>query len=188
MNYWKLAMLATLFIFGAAWADDVEIEEKVEMKLVVEGVDHDTITFDSNLAGFEPVDLAVGESRIIPNDSGRTITMTRTENGLQIDVDGKTIDLPDVGAHGEHMMFVDATDVDVDVTHGTAMAVPVGAHAIRAHGPEGVTIISKDPLDDSVRESIRSVLISAGIDEEVTFVDGDSEQRRIKIIRNVETL
>ena len=193
MNYWKLAVVATLLAFGAAHADDVEIEKKVEMKVVVEGDSHDTISFASHGLDFDPTELAVGESRTIPNDSGRTITMTRTENGLQIDVDGKTIEVPDVGAHGEHMMFVDAGEIDVEVTHGVStMAVPidvaVGTHAIRAHGPEGVTIISKEPLDGSVQESIRSVLISAGIDEEVTFIDGNAERRHIKIIKNVETL
>jgi hypothetical protein len=192
MYYWKLAVLATLLVFGAAHADDVDTEKQVEMKFVVAGDDHDTITFDSNAAGFEPSDLAVGESRTIPNDSGRTITMTRTETGLQIDVDGKTIELPDVGAHGEHMMFVDAADVDVEILHDADMTTPVdiavGTHAIRAHGPEGVTIISKEPLDDSVRESIRSVLISAGVDEEVTFIDGSAERHHIKVIKNVQTL
>lgn len=191
MNYWKLAVLATLLALGAAHAD--EVEKRVEMKMVVTGDDHETITFDSNAAGFEPSDLAVGETRTIPNDSGRAITMTRTESGLQIDVDGKTIELPDVGAHGEHMMMVDAMDVDVDVTHTGTMALPVdvevlGSHAIRAHGPEGVTIISEEPLDASVRESIRSVLISAGIDKEVSFIDGSEQRRHIKIIKNVETL
>lgn len=191
MNYWKLAVLAILLALGAAHAD--EVEKTVEMKMVVTGDDHETITFDSNAAGFEPSDLAVGETRTIPNDSGRAITMTRTESGLQIDVDGKTIELPDVGAHGEHMMMVDAIDVDVDVTHTGTMALPVdvevlGSHAIRAHGPEGVTIISEEPLDASVRESIRSVLISAGIDKEVSFIDGSEQRRHIKIIKNVETL
>ena len=191
MNYWKLVVLATLLALGAAHAD--EVEKRVEMKMVVTGDDHETITFDSNAAGFEPSDLAVGETRTIPNDSGRAITMTRTESGLQIDVDGKTIELPDVGAHGEHMMMVDAMDVDVDVTHTGTMALPVdvevlGSHAIRAHGPEGVTIISEEPLDASVRESIRSVLISAGIDKEVSFIDGSEQRRHIKIIKNVETL
>ena len=191
MNYWKLAVLATLLALGAAHAD--EVEKRVEMKMVVTGDDHETITFDSNAAGFEPSDLAVGETRTIPNDSGRAITMTRTESGLQIDVDGKNIELTDVGAHGEHMMMVDAMDVDVDVTHTGTMALPVdvevlGSHAIRAHGPEGVTIISEEPLDASVRESIRSVLISAGIDKEVSFIDGSEQRRHIKIIKNVETL
>ena len=191
MKYWKLVVLATLLALGAAHAD--EVEKRVEMKMVVTGDDHETITFDSNAAGFEPSDLAVGETRTIPNDSGRAITMTRTESGLQIDVDGKTIELPDVGAHGEHMMMVDAIDVEVDVTHTGTMALPVdvevlGSHAIRAHGPEGVTIISEEPLDASVRESIRSVLISAGIDKEVSFIDGSEQRRHIKIIKNVETL
>ena len=193
MYYWKLAMLAVLLVCGAAHADDVEVEKEVKMNFVVTGDDHDMITFDSNAAGFEPSDLAVGESRTIPNDSGRTITMTRTESGLQIDVDGKTIELPNMGAHGDEMMFVTAPHVEVDMAHDSTVAESidvevVGTHAIRAHGPDGVTIISKEPLDDSVRESIRSVLISAGIDEDVTFIDSNAERRHIKVIRNVQTL
>ena len=54
---------------------------------------------------------------------------------------------------------------------------------MRSHHPEGVTIISAEPLDDSVRESIRSVLISAGNDDEVTFIDGSANDGQVRVIK-----
>jgi hypothetical protein len=47
---------------------------------------------------------------------------------------------------------------------------------------EGVTIISGVPLDDSVRESIRSVLISAGIGDEVRFIDHDNADKSVRVV------
>jgi hypothetical protein len=60
-----------------------------------------------------------------------------------------------------------------------------GRHVIRAHGPEGITIFSDKPLDDSVRDSIRSVRISAGNNDEVTFIDGSEASQRV-MMRKVE--
>ena len=102
--------------------------------------------------------------------------------------------VPDMGTHGTHMAFVDAEgghgDVDVRVMKMSGMHEDIdievmgdGAHMMQAHHPDGVTIISGTPLDDSVKESIRSVLISAGNNEEVTFVDGSAEGRQIRVIK-----
>ena len=187
MNAIRLAVFAMFLVPVIVIADDVEKE--VEMKVVVAGDDHETIEWDIDSTDFEMSDLAVGESRVIENDSGRTITLTRTDSGMQVDVDGKTVEIPDISAHA---VMLDASDIDVEmIGHEVAGDVAVavaGTHAIRAHPPEGVTILSATPLDDSVRESIRSVLISAGIDEEVRFVDGSEKRHEVRVIKRVETL
>ena len=54
-------------------------------------------------------------------------------------------------------------------------------HVMTAHHPEGVTIVSGQPLDQSVKDSIRSVLISAGNNEAVTFIDGSEDGRRVMV-------
>ena len=187
MHIMRTVVFALLAAPVAVLAEDVDRE--VEMQFVIADDTDETIRWDMGGADFEMADLAVGESRTIENEDGRTITLTRTEDGMQVDVDGKTIELPHFAAHA--MMF-DASDIDVDLTGGDIVgdfAVAIdGAQAIQAHPPAGVTILSATPLDDAVRESIRSVLISAGIDEEVRFVDGSEPPHQVHVIRRIETL
>jgi len=182
MNILKLAALAALMTLAAAQAQ--EVEKKVEIKVVVDGNGDDVseMHWVSDDLDFDLQDLAVGETRTIQGESGKTVTVTRSQDGFEFDVDGKAVSMPHMGDHAGHMAFVETDgvheNVDVRVMGG-------GAHAMRAHSPEGVTIISGKPLDDSVKESIRSVLISAGNNEEVTFIEGGEGGKRV-IVKKVE--
>ncbi|MBT5219526.1 MAG: hypothetical protein HOI35_16550 [Woeseia sp.] len=91
--------------------------------------------------------------------------------------------MPDIGAHGTHMAFVNADDMH----HEIDIEVMGDGHAMSPHRQDGVTIISSKPLDASVRESIKSVLISAGNGDAVTFIDGSAEGKRVFMMKkNVE--
>ncbi len=177
MNTLKLATLAVLLVFGGAAAQ--EVEKKMQLKVMVTGDDASEINWSSDDVDFDMQDLAVGEIRTIESDSGKTVTITRAEEGFSFDIDGKTVMMPDMGEHGTHMAFVDADglheaiDIDVDIDNDV--------HIMRAHHPDGVTIVSGKPLDESVKDSIRSVLISAGNNEEVTFIDGSEEGKRVMV-------
>ena len=186
MKNWKLAALAALFACGGALAQ--EKEETIAFKLEVtdDGAAESTsihwVGKDLDLDS-----LAVGESRTVAGESGETMTVTRTDDGLQFDVDDETIVLPDISLHGEHATVLDIgddqeIDVEVHAEAGSADATAVGTHAIRAMPMEGVTIISGVALDDSVRESIRSVLISAGIGDEVRFIDHGDEDKSVRVV------
>ena len=184
MNVLKLATLAVLLIFGAAMAQ--EVEKKMEIKVMIAGDGSDDATemhWSSDDMDFDVQDLAVGETRTIESESGKTVTITRAEEGLSFNIDGKTVMMPEMGAHGTHMAFLGDgavhEDIDIDVTSNV--------HVMRAHHPEGVTIVSGKPLDDSVKDSIRSVLISAGNNEEVTFIDGSEGGKRV-MIKKVEII
>lgn len=177
MNILKLAALAILMTFGAAMAQ--EVEKKMEIRVVVAGDGSDEaseVHWVSDDMDFDMEDLAVGETRTIESESGKTVTITREEEGFSFDIDGKTVMMPDMGAHGTHMAFIGEggphEEIDVQVMGGDA-------HVMRAHHPDGITIVSGKALDDSVKESIRSVLISAGNNEEVTFIDGSEGGKRI---------
>ena len=91
--------------------------------------------------------------------------------------------MPDMGAHGTHMAFIGGGGlheaIDIDVTSDV--------HIMQAHHPEGVTIISGEPLDESVKDSIRSVLISAGNNEEVVFIDGSEGGKRV-MVKKIEII
>jgi len=190
MNPIRLAVLAALLAFGAAQADEADVDRKVEMKVIVAGDGHN-IDFTSSDMDFDVNDLAVDESRTVTGDSGQDVTFTRTEDGLKLDIEGETVMLPDMNAHGMHMAFVDGGgdmhgDVNVEVMAMDDMhegVHVVGSHAIQAAPVKGITIISAAELDDSVKESIRSVLISAGHDDEVRFLGGSEAVPHVRVIR-----
>ena len=192
-NNFRTAVLAVMLASGFAIADDVEI--KKEIKIVVDS-DGDTVEWVSSGTDLDLDSMAVGETRTIENEAGEPITVTRTEDGMSFDIDGEAVTIPDLEVDGPHMAFVghggSHEDIDVRVIRmegdGADMEfVGHDAVAIHAHHPEGITIISGSPLDDSVRESIRSVLISAGHDDEVRFIDnsGHGEQRTRVIEKKV---
>ena len=185
MKLIRFTALAAFLAFGPAVAQ--EVEKTMEFKIVVDGEDADGANVLSwSTDGQDIEDLAVGESRTISMDGGKEIIVTRTDAGMEFNVNGESIIVPDMGEHGTHMAFVDTDgqhnvgeDIEVDVR-----VMGAGTHAIPVHeATEGVTIISGVPLDDSVRESIRSVLISAGVDEEVRFVDGSDDGGHVRVIR-----
>ena len=197
MKLIKFAVLAAFLAFGSAFAQ--ETEKTMAFKIVVDGEDADgSNALSWSTDGHDLENLAVGESRTITMDGGKEIVVTKTDAGMEFNVNGENILVPDMGAHGTHMAFVGADgvhgisgDVDVEVVaidgvHETVDVRVMGAgdHAMPVHeAMGGVTIISGVPLDSSVRESIRSVLISAGVDEEVRFIDGSEEEKQVRVVK-----
>jgi len=183
MNTLKLVALTILLAFGTTIAQ--EVEKKMEIKVMVaDGNDEPaTVHWSSEDLDFDLQDLDVGEARTIESESGKTVTITRAEEGFSFDVDGKSVMMPGMGIHGTHMAFVDdgaiheAIDIDVETD----------VRVMKGHHPDGVTIVSGKPLDQSVKDSIRSVLISAGNDEEVTFIDGSEDGKRV-MVKKIEMI
>jgi hypothetical protein len=194
MKVIKLVAAAIFLCLGTAYAQDME--KKMHMKVVVDNGDGpNVVSWAADGEDFN--DMAVGETRTLGTDSGEDITVTKTETGLEFNVNGETVVVPEMGDHGTHMAFVNADgvhtldgDIDVEVIgvdgHESVdvRVIGGGAHALPVHeAMDGVTIISPTPLDDSVKESIRSVLISAGNDDEVRFIDGSGDGEHVKVIR-----
>lgn len=143
------------------------------------------IELNSEDLGFDLHDLQEGENRSIVDENGRTILITREADGFLFDVDGKTIRMPDIhgGRHGAvRIDGHDGEDVEVHVMRDLSMR-PV-------HRPDGIMILSGNPIDDATQRQIRSLLESAGHDSEVHFVDRENHPHgphRIKMIqKNVE--
>jgi hypothetical protein len=147
-------------------------ESQRELRVVIaehDGAGGEPIRIDlsGEELGFDLQDLQFGESRSVVDSSGRSILITRTENGFDFEVDGRTISMPAFEHHAELVEIVDPSQGEFDLEVNSGMA-------FTAAGPSGITVITPDPLDESTQASIRSVLQAAGHDEAVTFVDPSS--------------
>lgn len=115
--------------------------------------------------GFDLQDLQLGESRAAVDSAGRSILITRTEQGYDFAVDGQTVSMPAFDHYASHVEIVDLSEDEFDV------GVVSGEAQFTAAMPAGITVVSPEPLDASTQASIRSVLQGAGHDDAVTFVD-----------------
>ena len=154
-------------------------ERRTEIKIAVEGDDaaHRVFRFDSQDSDVDLDDLAVGDSKLITDSDGNDVTILRTENGFEFDIEGEKIEIGDM--HGSHEM----DDVVVEKHKEVRM--------VRTHDEHGVTIISGDEIDDATRAALEKVLQDAGKDGEVLFIDGSElhgdeqahEVREVRIIK-----
>ena len=125
--------------------------------------------------------LEVGESRTL--DDG--VVVTRVEEGLTIALDGESIVIPDVGdlgADATNAIFVagDAIDEDVHVRVVRAHAGHDKGIAMGAGHP-GIMIASGKEIDAATQETLRSVLATAGYEDEVHFIQPGAH--RVAVIR-----
>ena len=59
-------------------------------------------TSDFELAETDISDLDIGESETIVTESGKTIDLLRTAEGVEIYVDGELMEMPEMGGHSMH--------------------------------------------------------------------------------------
>lgn len=121
--------LALFVLVGSAAAGEQE-------KMVIE-----LKTNDFEVAETDISDLAVGEAKTIHTDSGKTVDILRTADGVEIYIDGELLEVPSMsdgqnqsihehveiecvheagedegmtGDCGHHMMFISDEDIDLD--------------------------------------------------------------------------
>ncbi len=162
-----LTILITSVLLATAALAGEEHEMKIEIA-VDDGQSAPTvIRLDSDDMGFKLHELQEGESRSVVDGTGQSVLVTRMADGFVFDIDGKKIKMP--GMHDDHMAYVSVDaegDRDIDVRVMKRIEVKGDAN------PDDVTIISGKALDDSTKEAIKSVLISAGHAGKTLFLDG----------------
>lgn len=173
------ALAAAVLLSTAASA---EIEETKEIKVVVKSTatgDDTAIHWTSHGSDFDIHDMQVGESRSFVDDAGRAVLLTKETDGFSFNVDGKTVRVPEIGAPGEYMTLVDGSDATANFD------VEIAGDALPVAKTNTVTIISDEPLDATTQESIKAVLLSAGRDDDVSFVDRSAAVagKRVHLIR-----
>jgi hypothetical protein len=151
---------------------------------VDDGDDTVELQLDGEQLGFVLSELQLGETRSVVDKQGRTVLVTRTGKGFTFNVEGKTIEMPAI--HGEHA----ASGTHV-MGHADGIAPDHDVHMARtttisAVGGGGTTIISGEPIDEATRDNIRSLLISAGHDGEIRFIDSEKAHgmHALKVIRS----
>jgi len=164
-------LLATVLFAATAYAGDKE-HQKIRIEMVSDdGETH--LTLDTDDLGFKLRDMQLGENRSVVDKEGRTVLITRLEDGYSFDVDGKTIDMPLFGAHDEHHKNVDVRLMHDDMRHKAMM------------DGEGVVIISGKEIDAATQEVIRSALTAAG-HKEVHFADGHAGgPHQVRVVKEV---
>lgn len=163
----------TLFIWGILIASAALAEEKHETRIEIKTDDSENGVFEWSSSDPEAdfSNLEVGESKTLTGDDGKEVTVTRTEDGLDFEVDGKTIELAHFGDHDDIVIDVDVMHDghgDGDVIINKSKNVKI----IRTEASDGVTIISSSELDDATRAKLESVLKEAGKEGDVMFLDG----------------
>lgn len=166
MIFQKTAVLIWAILLATAAIAGEEHRTKIEIQVDDDESGLQSFKFDSEDAGFNLHDLAVGETRVLTGESGNTAQVTRTEDGFEMEVNGEKIDLGGMhdmdGMKGKHRVAV----------HG-AMKKHKKVRMIRTDDDHGVTVISGEAIDDATRDRIREVLESAGHDGEVLFIDSN---------------
>ncbi len=114
--------------------------------------------------------LQVGESRSIVDEQGRSILLTKTETGLDLNVDGRVIALP---SYDDGQADLEAAavhpDSDVKIERRIRIERTIDGGDL---DDDTVTIISNGVIDDATKEQIRSILSSSGQTGDVVFIDG----------------
>lgn len=175
-----LVLIWAILLAGSAAAGD---QQHAVIKIAIADDDQgrQTFMFDSDHTGLDLQNMAVGEARTLTDASGNVATVSRTVDGFELDVAGETVPLaildsphdPDTFMHG-------------DGSHGDAHTVRK-IKMIKTDDDEGVTVISGAAIDEATRQKIRDVLLSAGHDSEVEFIDGseldDGIRKEVRVIR-----
>lgn len=131
-----------------ARGDNSDGDNKV--KIVADG---ETIEFDGN-------DLEVGESRTFDLENGKTMELTRRDEGLVMTMDGSEILLYEGGegngAFAHAFSVGDGSDF-------------LALEDLETIGADDVVISGLDDLDESAREAVIKALREAGVEKEIHF-------------------
>lgn len=180
-------VLVSVFLTGMAAS--VLAGEDAKHVMAVEVMGHDSgegvhFFLDSDDLGFDLDELQVGETRSVVDESGKSILITRNEDGYTFNVDGEIIELPHIDDEDNGGMHWVSKDGDNDISVRVVSDVKVRA----LDEQHGTVIVSPKPIDEATQQAIKSVLESAGYDSEVEFIDsegGDHHNIKVKKIEKI---
>ena len=183
MKQITLYLAALIFSVGVVSlyaGGDVEID--VEKKIVTA-----LKTDDFELAEIDISDLSIGDAETIVTDSGKTIDLLRTQDGVEVYIDGKLLDTGmsgEGGPHDEHQVIHkhvevicdDNEDCDKHVWISEDEGLDPDAFQDKNHK---VIMIHKEKIDGGVEVII---------DEDSEMHSGDHGERVIIIEKTAESI
>jgi hypothetical protein len=185
VNLKTIASTVAVLCFAAASFASEEVKTKMHIELIDDN-DHGAfrIELDSDEMGFNLHDMQVGENQSVVDKSGKSILVTREEDGFVFNVDGETIEMPIFDGEHHGAVWVGAEhDVDVKVH------VMKDVNFTKAEGEVGTMIMSSKPIDEATQQAIKSLLESTGHGSEVNFINherphGDAEHQ-VRVLKKV---
>lgn len=149
------AMTIGMIGFGAISSSADELEEKNIMVQIHKLSDSNT-KVDLNLNGeaqvFNLPDLEVGETKEIITESGGTISVTKTDSGISVSMNGEEINLPAVGGDMAAHFMKGGMPLHTDVS-------------------KGIQVIGD--LTDEQIAIVKDAFAAAGVEKEVNFTKGN---------------
>jgi hypothetical protein len=166
MKIKQITAIAALTLLACSALAGPEHHTKMEIEVVSDDGDGETrLVLDSDELGINLHDMQVGENQSIVDEEGRPVLITRTAEGFEFEVDGKTIQMPEVDGH--------------------AFRKHAGGPPHPMAGREGVMIVSGKPIDEATQQAIREALEASG-HESVHFADGYGPARHeVKVVKKV---
>ena len=153
MNVRAVSVFLWGFLVASAALASEEYRSEIKIAIETDGDEPQVFEWHSDDPEADLSKLEIGESKTITGDDGREVTVTRTADGLEFNVEGETIAMPHEGHH-------------VDVRKTKKVKV------IKTDDSDGVTIISSDTLDADTRARIEAALEDAGKGGKIIFIDG----------------
>lgn len=132
----KLILLLTVAVFTLGAAALSAGEDKMVIALT---------TDDFELAETDVSDLEIGDSETIYTQSGKTIDLLRTADGIEIYVDGELLELGldgEEGIHEGHHIVHQHVEVDCDTEEDCDMDIELGS--LHGEGHHEKVIIIKE--------------------------------------------
>ena len=153
MNVRAATVFFWVFLVATAAVAGEEYRSEIKIAVETDGDESRVFEWHSDNPDADLSKLEVGESKTLTGDDGREVNVTRTADGLEFNVAGKTIAMPHEGHHS-HVKKTKKIKV------------------VKTDNSDGVTIISSDELDAETRAKIQAALEEAGKDGKVIFLDG----------------
>ena len=137
----KLILLLAIAVFTLGAASLSAGEDKMVIALT---------TDDFELAETDVSNLEIGDSETIYTQSGKTIDLLRTADGIEVYVDGELLELGldgEEGIHEEHHIVHQYVEVDCDTEEDCDMDLELGSLHGEGHHEKVIIIKEKTEIN-----------------------------------------
>jgi len=137
----KLILLLAVAVFTLGAASLSAGEDKMVIALT---------TDDFELAETDVSDLEIGDSETIYTQSGKTIDLLRTADGIEIYIDGELLELGldgEEGIHEGHHVVHQHVEVDCDTEEDCDMDIELGSLHGEGHHEKVIIIKEKTEIN-----------------------------------------